>query len=230
MNRYVTKGIVLSRTNFGEADRIITFLTPTRGKVRAMAKGVRKLKSKLAAGVELFSVSDLTIMVGKGEIHTLMSARLDRHYEQIVKDTERTNLAYELINLTEKATEDDSDSGYFDLLNQIFIALNDQNISPAVIRIWYQLHLLDLAGHTPDLKKSNAGQPLDQTKAYDFDLDRMAFTPKEQGAYGVNEIKFLRLAFSAAHPQNLARVNGADRLASGLESLMQPLLKNFFRI
>ncbi|MDO8591465.1 MAG: DNA repair protein RecO, partial [bacterium] len=71
MNRYVTQGIVLSRTDFGEADRILTFLTNDHGKVRAIAKGVRKSKSKLAGGIELFSISDLTLIIGRGEINTL---------------------------------------------------------------------------------------------------------------------------------------------------------------
>ncbi|MEK7561678.1 MAG: DNA repair protein RecO, partial [Patescibacteria group bacterium] len=80
MNRYITKGIVLSRTDYGEADRILSFLTIDHGKVRAIAKGVRKSKSKLAGGIELFSVSDLTLIIGRGELNTLISTRLVRHY------------------------------------------------------------------------------------------------------------------------------------------------------
>ena len=59
MNRISTRSIILTRINYAEADRIITFLTPSNGKVRAIAKGVRKAKSKLAGGIELFSISDI---------------------------------------------------------------------------------------------------------------------------------------------------------------------------
>ncbi|HEX2615498.1 MAG TPA: DNA repair protein RecO, partial [Nitrososphaera sp.] len=59
MRRFRSDALVISRTNFGEADRILTFLTPNHGKVRGIAKGVRKPKSKLAGGIELFSVCDL---------------------------------------------------------------------------------------------------------------------------------------------------------------------------
>lgn len=65
MNQIVTKGIVLSRTEFGEADRIITVLTTDHGKIRLIAKGVRRIKSKSAGGIELFSVSDITYIPGR---------------------------------------------------------------------------------------------------------------------------------------------------------------------
>jgi len=80
MKQLVARAIVLSRTDFGEADRIITLLTPDQGKVRLVARGVRRAKSKIAGGIELFSISDITYMTGKGDLGTLISARLDRHY------------------------------------------------------------------------------------------------------------------------------------------------------
>ena len=51
MKQVVTKAIVLARTNYGEADRIVSVLTADKGKVRLLAKGVRKIKSKMMAKV-----------------------------------------------------------------------------------------------------------------------------------------------------------------------------------
>ena len=106
MQQIVTRGIVLTRTNYGEADRIVTILTPDHGKQRLMAKGVRKLKSKLAAGLELFSVSDISYIPGRGEVHTLVSSRLRVHYGKIVENLDRTMLGYELLKRINRATED----------------------------------------------------------------------------------------------------------------------------
>src|ERR1700747_2121837 len=106
MRQLVTRGIVLTRTNYGEADRIITVLTPDHGKLRLMVKGARRLKSKLAGGIELFSVSDLTFIPGKGDMGTLVSSRMQQHFGQIVQDIERVQLGYELIKLLNRATED----------------------------------------------------------------------------------------------------------------------------
>ena len=57
MKQLVTEVIILARTDYGEADRILTVLSPEYGKLRLLAKGVRRVKSKLAGGIELFSVS-----------------------------------------------------------------------------------------------------------------------------------------------------------------------------
>jgi len=86
VNQIVTTAIVLSRLNYGEADRIITVITPDNGKLRLMAKGVRRVKSKLAGGIELFIVSSLTFIKGKGDIGTLVSSRLQTHFSSIVTD------------------------------------------------------------------------------------------------------------------------------------------------
>jgi DNA repair protein RecO (recombination protein O) len=51
MRQFRTQAIILNRTDYGEADRIISFLTPDHGKVKAIAKAVRKSKSKLAGGI-----------------------------------------------------------------------------------------------------------------------------------------------------------------------------------
>ena len=65
-----TKAIVLRRTNYGEADRILTLLTPL-GQRNAIARGVRREKSRLAGGIELFAVSDVVLHRGKGSLYTM---------------------------------------------------------------------------------------------------------------------------------------------------------------
>jgi DNA repair protein RecO (recombination protein O) len=232
MNRYITKGIVLGRANFGEADRIVTFLTPTHGKVRAMAKGVRKTKSKLAGAIELFGVSDLTILVGKGEIQTLMSGRLDKHFGQIVKDIDRTTAAYDAIKLINKATEDQPEEAYFNLLEQALESLNDSEIEPQLTGLWLAAQLLKLGGHTPNLKTDASGKKLAEDSSYDFELDAMRFrtTPAKTGEFNPSQIKFLRLCFAAERPHLLQRVQTAPALAATVQPLAQSMLKTFFQI
>jgi DNA repair protein RecO (recombination protein O) len=115
-----TQGIILTRTDFGEADRILHFLTPDRGKVSGIAKGVRKSKSKLAGGIELFSISELSFIVGKSDIYTIISARLVKHFDNIVKELDRTSTTYEAIRMLNKATEDSPEPAYFNILQSGF--------------------------------------------------------------------------------------------------------------
>jgi DNA repair protein RecO (recombination protein O) len=62
-----TTAIVLQRTNYGEADRILQLLTP-EGKQGVMARGVRREKSRLAGGIELFAICEVVISEGRGEV------------------------------------------------------------------------------------------------------------------------------------------------------------------
>jgi DNA repair protein RecO len=231
MNRYTTQGIVLARTNYAEADRILTFLTPDHGKVQAIAKGVRKQKSKLAGGIELFSISHLTLLVGRSDINTLMSTRLDKHYANIVKELPRSDAAYEMIRLSNKATEEAPEKAYFVLLKQGFESLDDLTLQPATTMLWFQLQLLKLAGHSPDLHSDVKGAKLSQG-TYEFDVESMHFirSPSGQGIYDANHIKFLRLGLAAAGPKVLIRVNDAPKLTEATQPLIQTMLQTYLRI
>jgi DNA repair protein RecO (recombination protein O) len=222
MKQFLTKGIVLSRTDYGEADRIITVLTPEQGKLRLMARGVRKAKSKLAGGIELFSISDLTYLAGRGEIGTLVSSRLDNHYVNIVKDIERVQLGYELIKITHKATEDNPESAYFQLLQQGFAALDDPAVDQELIRLWFAAQLLSLAGHSPNLDTDTDGQKLEAGKSYNFDFDTMSFAPQSQGRFKTEHIKVLRLLFDGHSPIKLQQVTGLNQSFK----LLHPLIDN----
>ncbi|HEX4774849.1 MAG TPA: DNA repair protein RecO [Candidatus Saccharimonadales bacterium] len=223
MKQLQTTGIVLSRTNFGEADRIITLLTPDQGKLRLMARGVRKAKSKLAGGIELFSVSDITFIQGRSEIGTLISSRLRQHYGLIVKDLNRVQLGYDLIKMLNKITEDEPEPEYFTLLSQAFIALDDAAINLDLIRAWFEAQLLKQAGHTPNLVTDTTGQKLTADQSYNFDHDAMALAPNPHGTLGANQIKFLRLLFSQNSPQALNKVQGSNNLTQTCGRLVQQM-------
>lgn len=227
-----TQGIILTRTNFGEADRIITFITPDHGKVRAIAKAVRKSKSKLAGGIELFSVSELGLINGCGEIRTLIHSRLIKHYGNIVKNLERTQLAYEFMRITNKATEDAAESEYFNLLNEGLAALDDHDINIQIIETWFSMRLLKLSGHAPNLHEDIDGKKLESKNSYNFNIDRMRFAPAQegQGMFNASHIKLLRLGFNVQKPGALQRIQCPDSILSAIQPLVQAMLKTFVRI
>lgn len=212
MNRYSTEGIILARTNYGEADRILTFLTPDHGKVQAIAKGVRRQKSKLAGGLELFSVSHLTLLVGKSEINTLISTKLKKHYSHIPTSLERTDAAYEMIKSVAKSTADHPEAAYFELLESGFEALDSPELDYRLSKLWFGLHLLKLTGHSPNLRTDSKGSKLERGVSYDFDSEAMCFVPVKKGHYSTNHIKLLRLAEGAAVATVLTKLGGYEGL------------------
>lgn len=208
----VTDAIVLTRTDYGEADRIITLLTPDHGKLRLIAKGVRRVKSKLAGGIELFSVTNITYIKGRSEIGTLVSTRLQTHYGRIVQDLDRTMLGYDLIKQLNRATEDEPEPDYFELLQDAFVALDDPAISLDLIKLWFGAQLLRLAGHTPNLQTEPDGTKLAAGQSYEFSFDDSSFVARPDGAFRADDIKFLRVVFGSNQPHTLSKVMGVDEL------------------
>lgn len=223
MNQLVTKAIILSRTDYGEADRILTMLTPDYGKITLLGKGVRRVKSKLAGGIELFSVSEITFIKGRGEVGTLVSTRLVRHYEKIVSDLDRTMLGYELIQRLNKVTESETEQEYFDLMQQALEALNDKTVPLDLIRFWFTVQLLRLAGHTPNLRTDDQGNKLAADQLYGFNSDSVSFVTAAQGRFGADHIKFLRLAFAGNTAGVLSQVQGNKALIQDVLPLIQIL-------
>ncbi len=74
---YQTQGIVLARSNFGEADRLVTLLTPDFGLVKAIAPGARKYRSSLGGRVELFVVNELLLVKGRSIDRIIQAQTLD---------------------------------------------------------------------------------------------------------------------------------------------------------
>lgn len=225
-----TSGIILARTNYGEADRILTLLTPDFGKIRLIARGVRKVKSKLAGGIELFSVSQVSFIRGRSELGTLISTRLIKHYGNIVKDLDRTLLAYELTKQLNRATEDEPESEYFKLMQQAFAALDNPVVDISLIRLWFAMQLLGLAGHAPNLQTDIDNKKLLPSETYNFDFEAMAFSSAPSGRFTANHIKLLRLGFSGNRPKILQQVNGIESLLTDIAPLVQTMFKTYIRV
>jgi DNA repair protein RecO (recombination protein O) len=230
MKQFVTTGIILTRTDFGEADRILTLLTPDYGKLHLVAKGVRRIKSKLAGGIELFSVSSIIYTPGRGELGTLVSTRLITHYRHIVEDIERTMLGYDLIRQLHKVTEDEPEPEYFTLLEHAFVALDDHEIDLGIVRTWFAMRLLQLNGYMPNLRTDKLGNKLESTHTYDFSLDDSAFVVSEHGRFHADHIKFLRLGFSSSTPKLLNQVQGSTELMQVCAPLVTTMLTTLLRV
>ncbi len=219
MQQLKTRAIVLSRHNFRETDRIVNVLTPEFGKFGLIAKGSRAMKSRLAGGIELFSVNNIVFIKGRSDLATLVSSRLEKNFANIIKDIERVQYGYEVLKIIDRNTENEVEDSYFVLLELVLAGLDNLNLSLDVIRLWFLLKLLMVSGHSPNLNTDNRGVKLKDGEIYGFDVDSMAFFVQQQGRYSVNHIKFLRLLLSSSSPVSLASVSGAAQYAADLMSL-----------
>lgn len=209
MRTFQTEAIILRRTNYGEADRILNLLTPDRGKVSAIAKGVRKAKSKLAGGLELFATSQVTLSEGRGDMSLVTSARLERFYGNILHDYERMQLGYGLIKLVNKATETVTEAEFYYLLRDSFGYLDALSVDYRLVELWFRLQYDALLGRSINLLRDTANARLDAAKAYNFDFQEMAFVQHPSGQFDSERIKLLRLA-QTKNPAILRQVGGLD--------------------
>lgn len=154
---YKTKGIILKRQDFGEADKILTIYTASQGKIKAKALGIRKVLSKLGGHLELFNLVDLSLVTGKS-LDTITACQTIETFPNLKGNLRKTSLAYYAAELLDKLTlEKQKDYRIFRLIEEIFTALN--NKAPVEKKNFYllirsfELKLLSFLGYTPELKK-----------------------------------------------------------------------------
>ncbi len=210
MSVETTRGIVLRRTNYGEADRVVRMITPL-GQRSVIAKGVRREKSKLAGGIELFSISDITITSGKGDLGILTSARLVHFYRHIMEDYDRLQFGYETINLVARASENIDEPDWYGVLSEVYMGLDVHTIPIQLVQAWFYLHYADLTGYELNLERDVNGQKLDSEKTYMYDINEKGLRPAEQGDLTADHIKFLRIL--ATRPiKTIAQIGGIDAI------------------
>lgn len=189
MKTLATKALILGRINYGEADKILTLLTQDKGKLSVIAKGVRKPKSKLAGGIELFTINDITYIEGKSDLKTLVSARVHEHYSNIVKNLATVQAAYDIILYANLFTESECENDFYEVTKQAIHALHQAVPGPVVI-VWFGLRLLHISGHALNTEVNYTNQ---QSDKYVFDHKEMTFYQHPSGAYTKNHIKVVRI-------------------------------------
>lgn len=222
MRQITTPAIILRRTNYGEADRIVTFLTPA-GKLRALVKGVRKSRSKLAGGIELFSESTITFIETRGDLARIVSTRLSEHWDGIVGDLQRMLFGYEAMKLLDKIVEDEAESEYYNLLKTLLGGLNNLEIPLDAAEVWFYVRLLKLQGHGLNLNSDAAGKKLEGQNLYSFSAENMCFSASAAGTYNPEHIKLLRLCLAQPLPV-VGQVKGLGELAKPLKPLLKQLV------
>lgn len=209
MKNIKTDAIVLRRTNYGEADRIIQIITPKHGKLSVIAKGVRKEKSKLAQGIELFSVSELVLHVGKSEIHTLTSVRLKNFYRHILEDYSRLEFAYEILKKINKISEHIDESNLYKYLLIALESLDNQEIDERIIKSWIALRFAEVQGHGLNLSRDSNNNNLQVDKNYRFDIAEMSFVEDSRGSFGAENLKLLKI-LKLKEPDFISKISGIE--------------------
>jgi DNA repair protein RecO (recombination protein O) len=147
---YRCNGVVLRTYPLGEADRIISFITDTHGKVRAVAKGIRKTKSRIGARLEPMAHVSLLMYEGRGELEIVSQADTIEPHRHIREDLDRLTHAAAMLEAVDLvAQERQADPRLYQMIVGALRSL-DQRDSPLMVAAFYW-KLLAHEGYEPSL-------------------------------------------------------------------------------
>jgi DNA repair protein RecO (recombination protein O) len=152
MPPYKEQGIVLRSIKLGEADKIVTILTQGSGKVRAVAKGVRKTTSRFGARLEPFTHVNLMLYRGRGALDTVTQAEIVAPHLHIREDLARFAAAETMVEAVDKVAEEhERNTRLVVLLLGGLRALDAAPADPAAVTESFLLKMLSLSGFHPAL-------------------------------------------------------------------------------
>lgn len=194
MKLYTTEAIVLKRINYAEADRIITVLSDTHGKVSLVAKGARRLRSRLAGGIEQLCLNEMVISPGKKDLGILISSRMLKVYSQVLADFTKNQHAHGFMMWLYKYIEDGQGQEYFETLKSAFNLL--EVTDGEIAFCYFYLKIFHTYGSSFELAMMANGKPLSPAKAYRFDGESLSFQADVKGTYSQSHIKLMRFLLS----------------------------------
>jgi DNA repair protein RecO (recombination protein O) len=147
---YRTEAIILKGYNYGEADRILTLITPNSGKLRAVAKGVRRTKSRMSGHLDLFTRSSLLLAHGR-QLDIITQAETMESFRPMREDLTRLSYGHYVSELLDSfSAEDLANYPLYALAVTAFRRLAESTSLDLVVRA-FELQLLGLTGYRPQL-------------------------------------------------------------------------------
>jgi DNA repair protein RecO (recombination protein O) len=227
---YQTEAIIIKKTKLGEADRILTLYTPHLGKIQAVARGVRRPKSKLAGHLELLTYSLVSLARGRN-LDTIIGSQTINSFLPLKSDLWLTSCALYATELVNQFTAEHIENyPLFRLLLKTMEQLCRTGNKELILR-HFELHLLAEVGYRPQLQQCvSCHLPLSPTTN--------SFCPSAGGMLcpscslsqpltyplSVNAQKVLRLLQSSDY-ETTNRVKIDRELSRELETVMSNYLK-----
>jgi DNA repair protein RecO (recombination protein O) len=145
------ESIVLKHHDWGEADRIVTVFSREQGKLRVVARGVRKIRSRRAGHLEPFTHVMLQL-ARSSDLPIVTQADTVESFAILREDLEAIGHASYIVELLDKFTyQEGANIALFNLLKRTLERLAAGNVPPALVLRYFEMRLLDLAGFRPEL-------------------------------------------------------------------------------
>lgn len=147
---YIAEALILRRSDFQEADRRLTLLTPDRGRLNVVAKGVRRPNSRMAGHLELFTLAKVFV-VRRRSLDLVVQAETVQTFPELRTDLQRLPFAYQAVEAAHILVEEEVESPMeFVLLVKALGALTVTAALPLVL-VAFKLQLLATLGYQAQL-------------------------------------------------------------------------------
>ena len=150
---YRDQAVVLRTQKLGEADRIITLLTREHGRIKAVAKGVRRTKSRWGARLEPASHVDLQLYSGKSLDTVTQAISIENFGDRLSENYQHWTVANAILESAERFTQNEHEPALqqYLLITGALKALAYESYDPSLILDAYMLRSLSIAGYAPSL-------------------------------------------------------------------------------
>ena len=230
--RYTTDAIVLSRFDLGEADRVLTLITPAGGKLKAIAKGIRRPTSRLGGSLEPFA--ELTVALARGRTFDVVTQVSVGHaWLRLRDDLESAATAWYLAELADRSLEErHAAEPLYALLRRAYELL-DAGMAPGRVARWFEMHLLDELGVRPEVDRCvECDRVLESDERFRWMplvggvvCERCPGPPHDRTGLTLDALKLLK-AYQRLDIEALAGL----RLGSTVEAEVEAALREFVRV
>jgi DNA repair protein RecO (recombination protein O) len=229
--RYTTDAIVLSRFDLGEADRVLTLITPGIGKLKAIAKGIRRPTSRLGGSLEPFA--ELTVALARGRTFDVVTQVSVGHaWLRLRDDLESTATAWYLAELADRSLEERHAAEPLYALIRRAYELLDAGMDPGRVARWFEMHLLDELGVRPEVDRCvECDRVLESDERFRWVppvggvvCERCPGPPHARAGLSLEALKLLK-AYQRLDVEALAGL----RLAAAVEAEVEAALREFVR-
>jgi DNA repair protein RecO (recombination protein O) len=227
-----TDAIVLSRFDLGEADRVLTLITPHDGKLKAIAKGVRRPTSRLGGSVEPFAELRLVLAHGR-TFDVVTSVSVSHPWLRLRDSLESAATAWYLAELADRSLEERHPAEPLYLLLRRAYELLDAGMAAGRVARWYEMHLVDELGQRPEVDRCvECDRMLEATDTFRWVpplggvlCQREPGPPAERTALSLDALKVLK-AYQRLDAEALAGL----RIPPAVEREVEAAMRDFVRI
>jgi DNA repair protein RecO (recombination protein O) len=223
--------MVLSRFDLGEADRVLTLITPQYGKLKAIAKGVRRPTSRLGGSLEPFA--ELRVALAHGRTFDVVTQVSVGHAWLKLRDSlESAATAWYLAELADRSLEERHEAEpLYALLHRAYELL-DAGMNPGRVARWYEMHLADELGIRPEVDRCvECDRVLESTETFRWVpplggvlCERHPGPPVSRAGLSLEALKLLK-AYQRLDAEALASL----RLAAPVERDVETAMRDFLR-